>query len=156
MAAEHPLDGLRIETLKDVADRGMGGRTLPVQAEGGVQPATVHLDEGLDGAEGIAAGDHGIAIACLERSARLDPRYPSLDYYHGYALAHFVAGEYEATIAWAGETLRQVPNRVASHRYLAASLGLLGRLEEGRQVVQRLLELAPKLHDHPRPQAHRA
>jgi hypothetical protein len=30
MAAEHPLDGLWIEILKDVADRGMGGRTLPV------------------------------------------------------------------------------------------------------------------------------
>ena len=28
-------------------------------------------------------------------------------------------------------------------RYRAASLGLLGRLEEGRQVVQRLLALAP-------------
>lgn len=39
--------------------------------------------------------------------------------------------------------LRQVPNHAASHRYLAASLGLLGRLEEGRQVVQRLLELSP-------------
>src|ERR1700687_3020260 len=59
MAAEHPLDLLRIETLKDVADRGMGWRTLPAQAEGGVQPATVHLDKGLDGAEGIAAGDDG-------------------------------------------------------------------------------------------------
>ena len=39
--------------------------------------------------------------------------------------------------------LRQVPNHAASHRYRAASLGLLGRLEEGRQVVQRLLELVP-------------
>ena len=53
------LDLLRIQTLKDVADRDLGGRTLPVQAEGGVQQETVHPDEGLDGAEGIAAGDHG-------------------------------------------------------------------------------------------------
>ena len=59
VTAEHPLDRLRIETLKDIADCGMGGRTLPVQAEGGIQPTTMHLDEGLDGAEGIAAGDHG-------------------------------------------------------------------------------------------------
>jgi adenylate cyclase len=88
-------------------------------------------------------GDKQNAIACLESSARLSPRYPSLDFYLGYALVHFVAGEYEATIAWTSEMLRQVPNHVASHRYLAASLGLLGRLEEGRQVVQRLLELSP-------------
>jgi adenylate cyclase len=89
------------------------------------------------------AGDKENAIACLESSARLNPRYPSLDFYLGYALVHFVAGEYEATIAWMGEMLRQVPNHVAAHRYLAASLGLLGRLEEGRQVAQRLLELVP-------------
>ena len=89
------------------------------------------------------AGDKQNAIACLESSARLDPRYPSLDFYLGYALAHFVAGEYEATVEWTGELLRQMPNHVPSLRYRAASLGLLGRLEEGRQVVQRLLELVP-------------
>ena len=30
-----------------------------MQAERGVQPPAVHSDEGLDGAEGIAAGDDG-------------------------------------------------------------------------------------------------
>jgi hypothetical protein len=33
--------------------------------------------------------------------------------------------------------------KAGSLRYRAASLGLLGRLGEGRQVVQRLLELVP-------------
>ena len=89
------------------------------------------------------AGDKGNAIACLERSVRLNPVDRSLDFYLGHALAHFVAGEYEATIEWTGELLRLVPNHAAPHRYRAASLGLLGRLEEGRQVVQRLLELVP-------------
>jgi hypothetical protein len=37
----------------------MSGRTLPAQTEGGVQPAAMHLDKGLDRAEGIATGDHG-------------------------------------------------------------------------------------------------
>ena len=36
-----------------------------------------------------------------------------------------------------------VPNHAASLRYRAASLGLLGRLAEGRQAVQRLVELVP-------------
>jgi len=36
-----------------------------------------------------------------------------------------------------------LPNDAATLRYRAASLGLLGRLEEGRQVVQRLLALVP-------------
>ena len=59
MAAERLLDVLWIETLKDVADGGVGGRALPVQAERGVQPAAVHSDEGLDRTKGIAAGDDG-------------------------------------------------------------------------------------------------
>ena len=59
VAAEHLLDCLRIEALEDVADGGMGGRALPAQAEGGVQSAAMHLDKGLDGTEGIAAGNHG-------------------------------------------------------------------------------------------------
>jgi hypothetical protein len=37
MAAEYLLDALRIKTLKDVADGGVGWCTLPVQTEGGVQ-----------------------------------------------------------------------------------------------------------------------
>ena len=59
VAAEYLLDGLRIEALQDIADRGMSGGTLPAQAEGGVQPAAMHLDEGLDRTEGIATGHHG-------------------------------------------------------------------------------------------------
>jgi adenylate cyclase len=89
------------------------------------------------------AGDKQKAITCLERSMRLNPLDRSLDFYLGHALAHFVAGEYEATIEWTGEALREVPNHVASLRYRAASLGLLGRPEEGRQVVQRLLAMVP-------------
>jgi hypothetical protein len=59
VAAEHLLDWLRIEALQDVADGGMGRGALPAQTEGDVQSATVHLDKGLNGTEGIAAGNHG-------------------------------------------------------------------------------------------------
>ena len=59
VAAEHPLDSLCVEALEDIANGGMGGRTLPAQTEGGVQPPAMHFDEGLNGAEGIATGDHG-------------------------------------------------------------------------------------------------
>ena len=89
------------------------------------------------------AGEKQKAITCLERSMRLNPLDRSLDFYLGHALAHFVAGEYEATIEWTGESLRHTPNHVAALRYQAASLGLLGRPEEGRQVVQRLLAMVP-------------
>ena len=57
--AENLLDGLRIEALEDVANGGMGGRTLPAQPEGCVQPDAMDLDEGCDGSKGVPAGDHG-------------------------------------------------------------------------------------------------
>ena len=81
--------------------------------------------------------------AQLERSVRLNPFNRTLDFYFAYALAHFVAGEHEAAVEWTGKALQEVPNFVAALRYRAASLGLLGRLEEGRQTVQRMLELVP-------------
>ena len=56
--AENLLDGLRVEALEDVANGGMRGRTLPVQPEGGVQPAAVDRDECLDGSKGVPAGDY--------------------------------------------------------------------------------------------------
>ena len=59
VAAKHLLDWLRIEALQDVADGGMGRGALPAQTEGDVQSATMHLDKGLNGTEGIAAGNHG-------------------------------------------------------------------------------------------------
>ena len=59
VAAEHLFDSLWIKALEDIANSGMSGRTLPAQTEGGVQPAAMHLDKGLDRAEGIATGDHG-------------------------------------------------------------------------------------------------
>jgi adenylate cyclase len=89
------------------------------------------------------AGDKQSAVAHLERSVRLNPINRTLAFYFAYALAHFVAGEHEAAAEWMAKALQDVPNYAASLRYRAASLGLLGRLEEGRQVVQRLLALVP-------------
>jgi TolB-like protein len=86
------------------------------------------------------AGDTKVSISYLERSGRLDPLNRN---YFVYALAHFVAGEHEAVVAWTAMALQQQRNHAAALRYRAASLGLLGRLAEGRQVVQRLLELVP-------------
>ena len=57
VSAENLLDRLGFKALEDVSNRGMGGGAPPVQTEGGVQSATVHFDEGHDGAIGIAAGD---------------------------------------------------------------------------------------------------
>ncbi len=89
------------------------------------------------------AGNIGAAIDSLKRADRLNPLEGGVGNNLGYALAHFVAGEHELVIESTGKSLRDRPNFVPALRYRAASFGLLGRLEEGRQVVQRILDHVP-------------
>jgi adenylate cyclase len=89
------------------------------------------------------AGDTELAIAQLDRSARLDPVNLTIDFYLTHAISRLVRGQFEAVVEWTAKLLEQFPNVAPALRYRAASLGLLGRIEEGRQVVQRLLVLVP-------------
>ncbi len=89
------------------------------------------------------AGDTGITFAYLERAGRLNPLNRTPFFYFVHALAHFVAGEHEAVVEWTTKALQEQFNYAAALRYRAASLGLLDRLDEGRQVVQRLLAQVP-------------
>ena len=58
-------------------------------------------------------------------------------------ITYFVAGEYERVVEWSARALQGVPHSAVALRYRAACLGQLGRLEEGRQVVQHLFALVP-------------
>ena len=53
-----------------------------------------------------------------------------------------MAGDHEAVVEWTEKALRERTYNAAL-RYRAASLGLLRRLDSGRQAVKRLLELVP-------------
>jgi adenylate cyclase len=88
-------------------------------------------------------GDTQLVITLLERAARLNPFNLTLDFYLAYAISHFAAGQFEATVEWTAKAFEYFPNDAATLRYRAAALGLLGRVEEGREVVQRLLALVP-------------
>jgi len=59
MAAERLLDRVRVKSLKNIANGGMGGRSFPFQAEGVVQAGTVDADEGDDTPERIRSGYDG-------------------------------------------------------------------------------------------------
>jgi TolB-like protein/class 3 adenylate cyclase len=98
---------------------------------------------GAAGALYAYIGDTRAAIAYLDRAARHNPIGPSSNFYLSYAIAHFASGQHEAAVDWTAKALQENPNNVAALRYRAANLGLLGRLEEGRQVVQQLLRLVP-------------
>ena len=90
-------------------------------------------------------GDTELAIPHLERSARLSP----LDAFAwwgslGFVFAHFMAGRYEEASAWCDKTLHEAADHPPALRMKAATCGLLGRLDEGRVWVQRLLAVNPE------------
>jgi adenylate cyclase len=88
-------------------------------------------------------GDTQLIITQLERSARLNPLNRTVDFYTANFISHFVACQFEVAVDWATKALEFFPSYTPALRYGAASLGLLGRVEEGRRLVQRLLALVP-------------
>jgi adenylate cyclase len=94
----------------------------------------------------IGLGPPELAIAHVERAARLSPLDP-LEWYRYLILAnaHFAAGRYEEASACAGRALRDASKHAPVLRIKAAICGLLGRIDEGREWVARLLALDPQM-----------
>lgn len=89
-------------------------------------------------------GDSDVALAHLERASRLSPldaqTYNKL---LASAFATFTAGRYEESLEWTDRTLKEKADYVPAWRMRAACFGLLGRPDEGREAVLRLLALSP-------------
>ena len=81
------------------------------------------------------------AVECQERGDRLNPMDPGWVGNIGYVTAYFGAGMHDKVIDWTARVLSEVPNFAAALRYRAASLALVGRVDEARHVVQRILTL---------------
>jgi tetratricopeptide (TPR) repeat protein len=89
-------------------------------------------------------GDTETAITHLERSARLSPLDAVASFGSiGFVIAHFMAGRYEEASAWCDKTLHQQPDHSPALHMKAATCGLLGRLDEGGEWVERLLAVNP-------------
>jgi len=83
------------------------------------------------------------AIEHQQQCERLNPLGTRWGGNVAYAIAYFGVGDHEKVVDWTARILRERPNAAPAMRYRAASLALLGRAEEARQVVVRLLEHAP-------------
>ena len=86
------------------------------------------------------------AIEAIERARRLSPFDPySFFYAAAIAAAHFAARRFEQAIEWADRALHDQPRLAAAMRVKVAALAYLGRLDEARAELSRLLALDPKL-----------
>lgn len=85
------------------------------------------------------------ATEAFERAIRLSPRDPLafILFRGGLAFAHMIAGRYEEGLGYARQGLTEQPRSIALLRIKAGLCGHAGRVEEGREAIERLLELYP-------------
>jgi tetratricopeptide (TPR) repeat protein len=86
------------------------------------------------------------AVEAFERGMRLSPLDP-LGYLFtaGLAAVHVMAGRYEEAIEWADRSLRELPRYESAIRNRLVACAHLGRIEEARDGLGRLLEITPGL-----------
>jgi len=91
-------------------------------------------------------GEADAAIEHLTRAMRVSPRDPGMGaLISGIGQAHLVAGRYEDALAAGQRATHESPNYVGGYGVMVRSLVSLGRLDEAKMLVPRLLELAPGL-----------
>ena len=103
---------------------------------------------GWRGSALIFSGRVDEGLASLRTSIRLDPRDPLLALRLNHvAMGLYLSREYEAAIEAARRGIRSNPDFPSTHRWLAASLGQLGRLEAAKAALETAIAIAPASFD---------
>ena len=86
------------------------------------------------------------AIEALERARRLSPFDP-LTFANTFniAMAHLAARRFEQAIEWADRALHDQPRMVGAMRSKVAANAHLGRLDDARAELSRVLAIDPEL-----------
>jgi TolB-like protein/cytochrome c-type biogenesis protein CcmH/NrfG len=89
-------------------------------------------------------GKPEIALQRLERYGELAPLDPYYSWFeHLYTIAYTFKGDYERAVIVGRRCAKTTPEFIAAYRPLLASLGHLGRREEAKPHVEKLLTLDP-------------
>lgn len=89
-------------------------------------------------------GDPDSAIDYFSRAMRFSPLDPEMFRIQaGMALAHLLAGRFDAASSWAEKAYRELPSFLMVVGIIAASHALAGRSDEARRAMGHLRELDP-------------
>ena len=91
-------------------------------------------------------GESDTAIEHLTRAMRLSPLDPEMYRMQaGMALAHLLAGRFNAASSWAEKAFRDLPSFLMVVGIIAASHALADRTDEGRRAMRHMRQLDPAL-----------
>jgi TolB-like protein len=100
---------------------------------------------GVSGVANGCVGNYDTALEHLAQARRLNPlEFPFVNYWAARSHAHFAAGNFEEVVRDADKALTEQPQSLPALRVKIAACGLLGRIEEGRNSVARILSLVPQ------------
>ena len=106
--------------------------------------ADVALDKELEsGMRALQAGDHALAIAHFTRIIEANPEFP--EGWNKRATAYYLRGEYRASLADIGETLRREPRHFGALWGQAIMLRQLGEYRRALHILGRLAAICPHL-----------
>ena len=112
-----------------------------------ISPNLTVAHEGL-GIALIYSGRSKEGLTALQRYLRLDPRDPILALgLLQIAVGHYFCRDYEAALDAVERVIRSYPDFPLSYRWLAATLGQLGRTEEARSALEKAVLVAPTSFD---------
>ena len=74
---------------------------------------------------------------------RLSPRENALGVLLGIGIGHFFARRFEEARATLLRSVQESPGWVPNYRFLASCCAQMGRIDEAREIVQRLRALTP-------------
>jgi adenylate cyclase len=133
---------------------------LALSRRGDYEGALAEVEQALATTPNLAVAHHTLAIAlifsgrpreglaALERSIRLDPRDPrSRIRLMQMALGLYFSREYVAAVEAAKRGIRSYPDFPNTHRWLAAALGQLGRVEEAKEALAKAVAIEPGSFD---------
>jgi tetratricopeptide (TPR) repeat protein len=96
------------------------------------------------GAALVFSGRPNEGVAALERSIRLDPRGPQTAVQlNQIALGLYFSRDYATAVEVAKRAIRSYPDFPNPYRWLAATLGQLGRIEEAEKALGQATAIVP-------------